>query len=57
MKENQAEVAVALPHPLADGWARRLLRETKWSVVAIALDVGCANPSDCAQLFRQEIDR
>ena len=34
--------------------ARRLLRETKRSVVEIALDVGCANPSHFAQLFRRE---
>jgi AraC family transcriptional regulator len=34
--------------------ARRLLRETKRSVVAIALDVGSANPSYFAQLFRRE---
>jgi len=34
--------------------ARRLLRETKQSVVAIALDVGYANPSHFAQLFRRE---
>ena len=34
--------------------ARRLLRETKESVVAIALDVGYNNPSRFAQLFRRE---
>jgi AraC family transcriptional regulator len=34
--------------------ARRLLRETKRSVVEIALDVDCANPSHFAQLFRRE---
>jgi AraC family transcriptional regulator len=34
--------------------ARRRLRETKQSVVAIALDVGYANPSHFAQLFRRE---
>jgi AraC family transcriptional regulator len=34
--------------------ARRLLRETKKSVVTIALDVGYANPSHFAQLFRRE---
>jgi AraC family transcriptional regulator len=34
--------------------ARRLLRETKKSVVEIALDVGYANPSHFAQLFRRE---
>lgn len=34
--------------------ARRLLRETKRSVVEIALDVGYANPSHFAQLFRRE---
>ena len=33
--------------------ARRLLRETKKSVVEIALDVGYANPSHFAQLFRR----
>src|SRR6266852_5154860 len=34
--------------------AKRLLRETKQSVVAVALDVGDANPSHFAQLFRRE---
>jgi AraC family transcriptional regulator len=34
--------------------ARRLLRETKKSVVEVALDVGYANPSHFAQLFRRE---
>ncbi len=34
--------------------ARRRLRETKRSVVEIALDVGYANPSHFAQLFRRE---
>ena len=34
--------------------ARRLLRETKKSVVAVALDVGYANPSHFAKLFRRE---
>jgi len=34
--------------------AKRLLRETKKSVVEIALDVGYANPSHFAQLFRKE---
>ena len=34
--------------------ARRLLRETTKSVVAVALDVGYANPSHFAQLFRRE---
>jgi AraC family transcriptional regulator len=34
--------------------AKRLLRETKQSVVAIALDVGYTNPSHFAQLFRRE---
>jgi AraC family transcriptional regulator len=34
--------------------ARRLLRETKRSVVEVALDVGYANPSHFAQLFRRE---
>ena len=34
--------------------ARRLLRETKKSVVAVALDVGYASPSHFAQLFRRE---
>jgi len=33
--------------------ARRLLRETKKSVLEIALDVGYANPSHFAQLFRR----
>jgi AraC family transcriptional regulator len=34
--------------------ARRLLRETPKSVLAIALEVGYANPSHFAQLFRRE---
>lgn len=34
--------------------ARRLLRETKKSVVAIAIDVGYTSPSHFAQLFRRE---
>jgi AraC family transcriptional regulator len=34
--------------------ARRLLRETKKSVVTVALDVGYANPSHFAKLFRRE---
>jgi AraC family transcriptional regulator len=34
--------------------ARRLLRETKMSVVDVALEVGYANPSHFAQLFRKE---
>lgn len=34
--------------------ARRLLRETKRSVIEVALDVGYANPSHFAQLFRRE---
>jgi AraC family transcriptional regulator len=34
--------------------ARRLLRETKKSVVDVALEVGYADPSHFAQLFRRE---
>lgn len=34
--------------------ARRLLRETKKSVIAIANEVGYSNPSHFAQLFRKE---
>jgi AraC family transcriptional regulator len=34
--------------------ARRLLRETKKNVVDVALDVGYANPSHFAKLFRRE---
>lgn len=34
--------------------AKRLLRETKQSVVEIGLDVGYANPSHFAQLFKRE---
>lgn len=34
--------------------AKRLLRETKRSVVEIGLDVGYANPSHFAQLFKRE---
>jgi AraC family transcriptional regulator len=35
--------------------ARRLLRETKKSALAVGLDVGYANPSHFARLFRREI--
>jgi AraC family transcriptional regulator len=34
--------------------ARRLLRETKQSIIAVALEVGYTNPSHFAQLFRRE---
>ena len=34
--------------------ARRLLRETKKSVVTVALEVGYASPSHFARLFRRE---
>jgi AraC family transcriptional regulator len=34
--------------------ARRLLRETKKSVITVANDVGYSNPSHFAQLFRKE---
>jgi AraC family transcriptional regulator len=34
--------------------ARRLLRESKDSIVTVALDVGYTNPSHFAQLFRRE---
>jgi AraC family transcriptional regulator len=34
--------------------ARQLLRETKKSIVAVALEVGYTNPSHFAQLFRRE---
>lgn len=34
--------------------ARRLLRETKMGVVDVALEVGYANPSHFACLFRRE---
>jgi AraC family transcriptional regulator len=34
--------------------ARRLLRETKMNVVDVALEVGYADPSHFAQLFRRE---
>jgi AraC family transcriptional regulator len=34
--------------------ARRLLRETKRSVVDLALDIGYARPGHFAQLFRRE---
>ncbi len=34
--------------------ARRLLRETRKSVMSVALDVGYANPSHFAKLFRRE---
>jgi AraC family transcriptional regulator len=35
--------------------ARQLLRETKMSVVDVALEVGYTNPSHFAQLFRREV--
>ena len=34
--------------------ARRLLRETKKSVITIAIEVGYSNPSHFAQLFRKQ---
>ena len=34
--------------------ARRLLRETKKSVITIAIEVGYSNPSHFARLFRKE---
>jgi AraC family transcriptional regulator len=34
--------------------ARRLLRETRKSIIDIALDVGYTNPSHFAKLFRRE---
>jgi len=34
--------------------ARQLLRETKKSVIEVALDVGYTNPSHFAQIFRRE---
>jgi AraC family transcriptional regulator len=34
--------------------ARRLLRETKKSIVAVALEIGYSNPSYFAQLFRRQ---
>jgi AraC family transcriptional regulator len=34
--------------------ARRLLRETKKSVADVAVEVGYANPSHFARLFRRE---
>ncbi|MGC3990678.1 MAG: helix-turn-helix domain-containing protein [Chthoniobacteraceae bacterium] len=34
--------------------AKRLLRETKTSVMEVALEVGYVNPSHFAQLFRRE---
>ena len=34
--------------------ARQLLRETKKSVIEVALDVGYTNPRHFAQLFRRE---
>jgi len=34
--------------------ARRLLRESKKSVVEVALEVGYSNPSHFAQLFRRQ---
>jgi len=34
--------------------ARKLLRETKKSVLDVALDIGYSNPSNFAQLFRRE---
>jgi AraC family transcriptional regulator len=34
--------------------ARRLLRETKRSMITIAIEVGYSNPSRFARLFRKE---
>ncbi len=34
--------------------ARRLLRETKKSVITIAIEVGYSNPSHFARVFRKE---
>jgi AraC family transcriptional regulator len=34
--------------------ARRLLRETRQSAVAVALDLGFSSPSHFAQVFRRE---
>jgi len=34
--------------------ARRMLRETKKSIIAVAMDVGYSNPSHFAKLFRRE---
>lgn len=45
---------VAGHHPLRIDAARRLLRETKDSVIAIANEVGYSNPSHFAQAFRKE---
>ena len=53
----KAAVGVSPSHYLIDlrmNEARRLLRETKKSVVDVALEVGYANPSHFAQLFRRE---
>jgi AraC family transcriptional regulator len=35
--------------------ARRLLRQTERSMIAIALDVGYSSPSHFAQVFRREV--
>lgn len=50
------ELCAAMPYHihLRMDAARRLLRETRKSVVEVALDVGYANPSHFAQLFRRE---
>ncbi|MGD0349245.1 MAG: helix-turn-helix transcriptional regulator [Verrucomicrobiota bacterium] len=47
-KESRHEITLRMDE------ARRLLRETKKSMVDVALDMGYANPSHFAQLFRRE---
>jgi AraC family transcriptional regulator len=53
----KAAVGVSPSHYLINlrlNEARRLLRETKMSVVDVALEVGYADPSNFARLFRRE---
>ena len=47
-KESRHEITLRMDE------ARRLLRETKKTMVDVALDMGYANPSHFAQLFRRE---
>jgi AraC family transcriptional regulator len=47
-KESRRQITLRMDE------ARRLLRETKKSVVDVALDVGYTNPSHFAQLFRRK---
>jgi len=54
-RKRGVEYSFLLVHPDGGQLAeRRLLRETKMSIVDVALEVGYATPSHFAQLFRRE---